>query len=144
MKYLQKPNITVIQFVTYTDACRSIVNTIMTNGHSSLEKYTFHTLFEMVAKGLCVRGELETEQRLQHIDPSSYVFSITSFSFCWTAHPEARKDQPSAESWFSLPRTATTDSKLTELPVTPGYIIAWRPVASCGRHICSQFNPSIV
>ena len=34
----------------------------MTNGHSSLEKYTSHTLFEMVAKGLCVRGELETEQ----------------------------------------------------------------------------------
>ncbi len=27
----------------------------MTNEHSSLEKYTSHTLFEMVAKGLCVR-----------------------------------------------------------------------------------------
>ena len=24
---------------------------------------------ERVTKGLCVRGELETEQRLQHIDP---------------------------------------------------------------------------
>ena len=38
----------------------------MTNEHTSLEKYTSHTLFEMVAKalqkGLCVRGELETEQ----------------------------------------------------------------------------------
>ena len=32
------------------------------NEHSSLEKYTSHTLFERVAKGLCVRGELETEQ----------------------------------------------------------------------------------
>ena len=41
----------------------------MTKEHTSLEKYTSHTLFEMVAKGLCVRGELETEQRLQHIDP---------------------------------------------------------------------------
>ena len=30
--------------------------------HTSLEKYTSHTLFEMVAKGLCVRGELETER----------------------------------------------------------------------------------
>ena len=40
----------------------------MTNEHTSLEKYTSHTLFEMVAKGLCVRDELETEQRLQHID----------------------------------------------------------------------------
>ena len=36
--------------------------TIMTNEHTSLEKYTSHTLFEMVVKGLCVRGELETEQ----------------------------------------------------------------------------------
>ena len=37
-------------------------STIMTNKHTSLEKYTAHTLFEMVAKGLYVRGELETEQ----------------------------------------------------------------------------------
>ena len=34
----------------------------MTNEHTSLEKYTSHTLCERVAKGLCVRGELETEQ----------------------------------------------------------------------------------
>ena len=34
----------------------------MTNEHASSEKYTSHTLFERVAKGLCVRGKLETEQ----------------------------------------------------------------------------------
>ena len=38
----------------------------MTNENTSFEKYTSHTLFKMVAKGvmkgLCVRGELETEQ----------------------------------------------------------------------------------
>ena len=34
----------------------------MTNEHTSLEKYTSHTLFERVAKGLFVRGKLETEQ----------------------------------------------------------------------------------
>ena len=34
----------------------------MTSKHSSLEKYSSLTLFKMVAKGLCVRGELETEQ----------------------------------------------------------------------------------
>ena len=34
----------------------------MTNENTSLEKYSSHTLFEMVAKGLCMRGELETEQ----------------------------------------------------------------------------------
>ena len=32
------------------------------NKHTSLEKYTSHTLFKMVVKGLCVKGELETEQ----------------------------------------------------------------------------------
>ena len=34
----------------------------MTNEHTSLEKYTSHTLFKTVAKGSCVAGELETEQ----------------------------------------------------------------------------------
>ena len=36
----------------------------MMNEHTSLEKYTSHTLFEIIGKGcerLCVRGELETE-----------------------------------------------------------------------------------
>ena len=37
-----------------------------------------------------------------------------------------------------------TDSKLTVLPVAPGYIIVWHPLASCGRHICTQFNLSTV
>ena len=36
--------------------------TIMTNEHTSLEKYTSHFILERVVKGLCVRGELETEQ----------------------------------------------------------------------------------
>ena len=57
----------------------------MTNEHTSLEKYTSHTLFEMVAKGLCVRGELETEQTATYWLSSSFVFSSTSFSFCWAA-----------------------------------------------------------
>ena len=34
----------------------------MTNEIISLEKYTYHTLFERVAKGLCVRDKLDTEQ----------------------------------------------------------------------------------
>ena len=56
-------------YTCYTYTCGNIVNTIMTSKHTSLDKYTSHTLFEMVAKELCERGELETEQRLQHIDP---------------------------------------------------------------------------
>ena len=41
----------------------------MTNEHTSLEKYTSHPLFERVAKGLCVRGELETEQTATYWPP---------------------------------------------------------------------------
>ena len=41
----------------------------MTNEHTSLEKYASHTLFERVAKGLCVKGELETEQTATYWPP---------------------------------------------------------------------------
>ena len=40
----------------------------MTNEHSSLEKYTSHTLFEMAGKG-CVWEVSWRLNRLQHIDP---------------------------------------------------------------------------
>ena len=50
---------------------------IKTSGHSSLEKYTSHFIERVV----CER-ELETEQRLQHIDPHSFLFS-------WAAQPGA-------------------------------------------------------
>ena len=112
---------------TYTSG--NIVNSIMTSEHTSLEKYTSHTLFGMVAKGLRKGYVWEVSWRLNRdcniLTPSSSVFSSTSFSFRWAAQAGALRAQPSAESWFSLPRTATTDSKLTELPVAPGYIIVW-------------------
>ena len=38
-----------------------------------------------VVKGLRVRGELETEQTATYWTPSSFVFSSTSFTFCWAA-----------------------------------------------------------
>ena len=44
-------------------------STKMTNENTSLEKYTSHTLFERVAKGLCVRGKLETGQTATYWPP---------------------------------------------------------------------------
>ena len=41
----------------------------MTNKHTSLEKYTSLTLCERVAKGLCVRGELATEETATYWTP---------------------------------------------------------------------------
>ena len=118
----------------------------MTNGHSSLEKYTSHTLFEMVAKGLCERGKLETEQTATYWPPvplslvallsrSAGLLNQGSWghiALCWVL-------VLSTASYLQLDWL-----QLTELPVAPGYIIVWHPPASCGRHICTQFNPSTV
>ena len=60
----------------------------MTNKHTSLEKYTSHTLFEMVAKGLRKGYVWEVSwwlNRLQHIDSKFFFLSSTSFSFYWAA-----------------------------------------------------------
>ena len=65
----------------------------MTNEHTSLEKYTSHTLFERVTKGSSERDELETEQTATYWPSSSSVFSSTSFSFCWAAQPGVLRAQ---------------------------------------------------
>ena len=102
----------------------------------------------LYSKGLRKGYVWEVSWRLNRdsniLTPSSSVFSSISFSFCWAAQPGTLRSQPFADSWFSLPRTATTDSKLTELPVAPGYIIVWRTPASYERRICTQFSPSTV
>ena len=69
-------------------------STIMTNEHTSLVKYTSHTLFEMVAKvlqkGLCERwvGDWTNWNILTF---SSFAFSSTSFSFCRFAQSGVRR-----------------------------------------------------
>ena len=51
----------------------------MMNEYTSLEKYTSYTLFEMVAKGLCVKGELETEQTATYWPPVPLSLSALLF-----------------------------------------------------------------
>ena len=80
---------------TYTYACRNIFNTIKTSGHSSLEKYTSHFIERVV----CER-ELETEQMLQLLTPSSSGHRSASFLFSWAVQPGAWGPSLSAESWF--------------------------------------------
>ena len=83
----------------------SIVNTIMTNGHSSLEEYTSHTLFGMVGKGyervMCERW-VGDWAKLQHIDPQALLAIATLLSRSpglLNRGPEGCK--PSVWSWFS-------------------------------------------
>ena len=56
----------------------------------------------MFGKGLCMRGELETEQTATY-----WPFGSSSFSGCWAAQRGSWEPKPSAGSWSSLLRTAT-------------------------------------
>ena len=79
----------------------------------------------MVTKGLCVRGELETEQNCNILTPSSSGYSSTSFSSCRAAQPGYLRAELSAGSGshcFELQQlTSNSDHQLT--PVVPGYIV---------------------
>ena len=99
----------------------------------------------MVAKELCVRGELETERTATYWPPALPAISaLLSHSAGLFNQGSLRATSPLSGSWFSLPRTATNLLELTELLVAPGYIIVWHPPASCERHICTEFNLSTV
>ena len=90
----------------------------MTNEQTSLEKYTSHTLFEMVAKGLRKGYVWEVSWRLnklQHIDPQippSLAVLLSSSAGLLDRGPWG----PIALSWVLVLSTASflqlTDSKL--------------------------------
>ena len=82
---------------TYTYAYRNIFDTIRTSEDTSLEKYTSHFIGRVVCE-----KELETEQRLQHIDLPTQLFWLSQPFFpvllrCSTGGLGA---QLSTVSWF--------------------------------------------
>ena len=82
-------------------------STIMTNEHTSLEKYTSHTLFERVVKGLCVRGVFETEKTATYWPPVPLTIAALLSHSAGLLNRGSWGPKPSAGSWFSLPQTAT-------------------------------------
>ena len=98
-----------IAWCIYTYTCGNIVNTIMTNEYTSLEIYTSHTLFELVAKGLCVKGELETEQTatLWPRVPLSFAVLFLVLLSCSIGCPEG--PWTSAGCWFFLQHLQPTN-----------------------------------
>ena len=75
------------------------------------------------------------------LTPSSFVFSSTSFSFCWAAQSgvlRAHSPLLGAGSLYSILSPSWLTPNLLNLSVAPGYIIVWRSPASCGRHICTD------
>ena len=97
---------------------------------SSLEKYTSHFIERVV----CER-ELETEQKLQHIDPHSSGYHSLSFPFSWAAQPGAWGPSLSG-TWFSFQHLSPTDLNF----LSPG-LYNYFLQASQFR---TQFNPSTV
>ena len=111
---------------SYADACRIIFNTIRTSGHSSLEKFTSY----FIEKVVCER-ELETEQRLQHIDPQT-LLAITAFL---SRSPVMLNRGPGGPSLcWNMVLISASSLQLIWTSYHRGYIIIWRPPTSCERH----------
>ena len=109
--------IAVIHIQLYTYTCRNKIKNNDERTHFFRKIYLSHFIrngFESVAKGLCVRGNLETEQTATYWPPvplsSAALLSRSAgmlnrgswgpLTFCWV--------------WFSLPQTVTNWLQLTE------------------------------
>ena len=76
---------TMIHIPQYTYTCGNKINNNDERKHFFRKIDLSHFIrngCERVAKGLCVRGELETEKTATYWPPVPF-FSNTAFSFCW-------------------------------------------------------------
>ena len=148
----------------YTYTCGNIINNNDERTHFYRKIYLSHFILERVAKGLisvmCEKW-VGDRDRQQHIDPKFLCSSSTYSSFCWAAQPGSWGPKPSVWRWLSLRHVdpncdwnsncdcnsnwtlLASDSNRLKPSVAPGYIIVWHPPASCGRRMCTKFNPSI-
>ena len=100
---------------------------VMTNEHTSLEKYTSHFIWNGCERVMRERW-VGDRTDCNILTPSSSVFGSTSFSFCWAAQLGVLRAQPSTVSCFSLPWTATNWLQLTE------------PVCGTGLYNCLTYT----
>ena len=105
--------------------------------------YLSHFILERVTKGLrkgwywlCVRGELETEQT------ATYWPQVPLTKAALLPHSAGLLNR-GPEGLRPLSGAGSHCLELQLKPsVAPGYIIVWRPPASCGRRNCTEFNLS--
>ena len=76
------------------------------------------------------------------LTPSSSDYSSTSFSFWWAAQPGVLRAQAPCWKLILIPSNCNSNTNKLTPTLVPGYIIVWHPPASCGRRICTEFNPS--
>ena len=86
----------------------------------------------ILLKGLCERGELETEQ-----NSNSSGYNSISFTFSWAAQPGARGPSLCWDMVF-IPAYSL---QLIWTSCRRGYIIIWRPPTSCERHNSHSIQP---
>ena len=100
--------------------------------------------------GLCVRGELEMETDCYILtqSPSRDYSSTSSSSWLGCSTVGHWEPKPSVWSWFSLRGHPISNCDWnwtgTDSPkpsVAPGYIIVWRPPASCGHTHLHRIQP---
>ena len=94
-------------------------------------------------KGLCVRGQLETEQNCNILTPSSSVFSSTPFSFCCLLN----RGPWGPSSLLGLVLTASNCNnwlQTTRTSCGTGLYNCLTPTCFSECRICTQFNLSIV
>ena len=138
-------------FVTYSYACRNIINTIMTK-HSSFRKiYLSHFIWngtKGLRKGYVWEVSWTLNKDCNILTPSSSGYSSTSFSSCGAAQPSALSAHFSAGSGshcFELqPQTPNSDLQLTRTSCGTGLYNCLSSTSFSKRRICTQFNPSTV
>ena len=92
----------------------------MTNKHTSLEKYTSHFIRKGCERVMCERWVGDwTDCNI--LTPSSFIFSSTSFSFCWAA--QSGSWGPIALCWVLVLSTAS-------------YLQLTEPVCGTGLYNC--------
>ena len=140
--------IAVIHIQLYTYTSGSIINNNDKRTQFFRKIYLSHFILKRVAKGLCVRGELETEQTVTYWPPVPLTIAalLSHSAGCSTGE----LDGPALCRELVLTALKCNSNlqqnwlELTQLSVALGYIIVWHPPASCERRICTEFNPSTV
>ena len=90
----------------------------MTNEHTSLEKYSSHTLFSKgLRKGCVWKVSWRRNRDCNILIPSSSDYSSTSSSFCSAAQPGSWGPKPSVWRWLSL-RHLISNNDWNSLPRT--------------------------
>ena len=135
--------ITHIQLYTYT--CGNKINNNDERTDFFRKIYLSHFIrngCERVVKRSYVRDELETEQSATYWPPvplSLAALLLRSAGLLNWGSLRAHSPLLGAGSLYSI--LSPTNWFLS---VAPGHIVVWCPSASCGRHICTQFNTSTV